>query len=111
MHGLESRGGSGSDDEATQDFWVWPLPEAGDITLVCEWPAYGIPESSAKLEGQFLRDAASRSRPVWTDEPTSTHLSHHGMMQGWSSGIGRSVRAAPNEEDTETSPDTPEGDR
>jgi hypothetical protein len=109
MHGLESQSGSGSDGQATQEFWVWPLPDDGDIALVCEWPAHGIPESSVMLDGDVLRDAAARSRPVWTDEPTASHFSRHRMMNasGWSSsGIGHTVRAARTDNDTEGRPDS-----
>ncbi len=59
MHGLESRGGSSSDDQADQEYWVWPVPETGDLDLVCEWPAYGIPESRLTVNGDDLRAAAA----------------------------------------------------
>ena len=60
MHGMSGRGGSSSDSEAEQDFWIWPVPESGDIALVCEWPRYGIGES--RLDDQRRR-AARRLGP------------------------------------------------
>jgi hypothetical protein len=83
MHGLDSRGGSSSDSEASQEFWAWPLPETGDLDLVCEWPAYGIPESRLTVSGDSLRAAAARARLIWPDDEAPG-----------GSESGRSVRAA-----------------
>ncbi len=69
MHGLESRGGSSSDSETEQTFWIWPIPKEGGVDLVCEWPAHNIVESRLTIDGDSLRAAASRSVPVWSDEP------------------------------------------
>src|ERR1700722_6789236 len=68
MHGLESRGGSSSDTQADQEDWVWPVPEAGDLDLVCEWPAYGTRESRLTVNGDDLRAAAARARLIWPDD-------------------------------------------
>jgi hypothetical protein len=65
MHGMSPRGGSGSEGEVDQEFWIWPLPETGDLTLVCDWPAYDIAESHFVIDGDRLRQAAVRSPPVW----------------------------------------------
>jgi hypothetical protein len=67
--GRSTHGGSGSFGEAAQRFWIWPVPAAGDLTLVCGWPAYGIAESRLTIDGDELRAAAARARPVWPDEP------------------------------------------
>jgi hypothetical protein len=67
-HGMRAHSGSSSSGEADQRFSVWPLPEAGDIVFVCEWPAHGIAESRLTLDGDQLRAAAARARPVWPDE-------------------------------------------
>ena len=40
---LQQSGGSGGDREWRQDYWVWPLPPPGPLTLACEWPGAGIP--------------------------------------------------------------------
>jgi hypothetical protein len=69
MHGMSGRGGSSSDSEAEQDFWIWPVPESGDIELVCEWPGYGIGDSRLTISGDELRAAAGRARLVWPQDP------------------------------------------
>lgn len=67
-HGMQTHSGSSSSGEAEQRFSVWPVPAAGDIVFVCEWPAHGIAESRLTLDGDQLRAAAARARPVWPDE-------------------------------------------
>lgn len=91
MHGMETRGGSSSRGEAEQQFWIWPVPLAGDITLVCEWPAYGIEESRLTIDGDELRAAAARARPVWPGEPAAPQASGG---RGHASSFRRSRMAA-----------------
>jgi hypothetical protein len=69
VHGMTSSGGSTSASHSHRRFSLWPIPESGDIVFVCEWPAYGIAESRLTVDGDELRAAAARSRPVWPDEP------------------------------------------
>jgi hypothetical protein len=68
-HGLRSHGGSSSAGQAHHHISAWPVPAAGDLVLVCEWPAYGIAESRLIIDGDDLRAAAARAQPVWPDEP------------------------------------------
>jgi hypothetical protein len=42
-------GGSGTPTVATANVLVVPGPEDGPVTLVCEWPAMGVPESRATV--------------------------------------------------------------
>jgi len=37
------------------------------LTFVCEWPAYGIPETRAAIDGQLILDAARHSIQIWPD--------------------------------------------
>jgi hypothetical protein len=46
-------------------YWVWPLPPAGPVTFVCEWPALDIPETRADIDGQLILDAAPHSIQIW----------------------------------------------
>jgi hypothetical protein len=41
------RGGSGSPTVTTTSVEIAPGPGVGPVTLVCEWPALGVPESRA----------------------------------------------------------------
>lgn len=73
-HGIQPTGFSRSVGQGSVEFWIWPVPESGDIVLVCEWPAYDVPESRLTISGDELRAAAGRARPVWPDEPASTRI-------------------------------------
>jgi hypothetical protein len=51
------------------DHWVWPLPPDGPFAFVCEWPARGIPESRAEIDGGAILQAAGRAVTLWPEEP------------------------------------------
>lgn len=68
---LWGMGGGGGGGRWHQDFWVWPLPPAGPVGFLCEWPAAGIPLSWQEVDAQVLFDAAARSRELFPDQPTS----------------------------------------
>jgi hypothetical protein len=54
-----SRGPHGGD----WDYWISPLPGAGNIVIGCEWPACGIEATTTKIDTAIIHDAASRVRP------------------------------------------------
>jgi hypothetical protein len=66
---LWSMGGGGGGGRWEQDFWVWPLPPAGPVAFVCEWPAAGIALSRAETDAQQLLDASARAVALFADEP------------------------------------------
>lgn len=78
---LWGMGGGGGGGRWRQDFWVWPLPPAGPLGFVCEWPAAGIEFSRQEVDAETLIDAAARARELFPDQPTS----HRGST--WSLGI------------------------
>ncbi len=47
--------------------WVWGLPPEGDLFVVCEWPAVGVPVSRIAIDGNTVRAAAERSLKLWPD--------------------------------------------
>ena len=59
---MQPQGGSGRPGTWTQELWVWPLPPEGPVTFACEWPAYGIPETSRTLEGDRFRAAGEKAK-------------------------------------------------
>lgn len=61
--------GRGMPGEWRQRFWVWGLPEAGDIEIVYSWPAEEVAESVLGLDGDAVREAAQRAVTLW-QEPT-----------------------------------------
>ncbi len=46
-------------------YWLWPLPPVGPLTLVVDFPARGLAESSVTVDGSALRAAAGRAVPLW----------------------------------------------
>jgi hypothetical protein len=56
---LHQDGGGGGGRRYDMTYWVWPLPPPGPLSVVCEWPAHGIAESRAELDGQLIREAAT----------------------------------------------------
>jgi len=66
---LSPRGGSGSGDgNCRQSIWVWPLPPAGKLAFVCEWPDAGIPLTRHEIDAQLVLDAVSRAQQLFTEE-------------------------------------------
>jgi hypothetical protein len=51
------------------DFWVHPLPPDGPVTFVAAWPAYGVAETRAELDGAAIRAAAARAVALWPEQP------------------------------------------
>jgi hypothetical protein len=63
-------GGGGGDRHSRQECWVWPLPPEGALALVCEWPAFEIPETRVELDAGLIRTAAERAQEIWpSSEP------------------------------------------
>ena len=60
--------GGGSPRSSLSRWWVWPLPPAGPLEFVCEWPLLGIPESRAGLDAQSILDAAGQSIRLWPED-------------------------------------------
>jgi hypothetical protein len=59
--------GGGGPHSFISRWWTWPLPPGGPLEFVCEWPAFGIPESRAGIDGQLILDAAQRSIRLWPE--------------------------------------------
>ncbi len=47
------------------EWYLSPLPESGDLTFVCDWPALGINGSRATTSGHRIRAAALRAHNAW----------------------------------------------
>jgi hypothetical protein len=48
------------------EWYLWPLPKAGDLVFVCSWPAFGIDETRTTISGDAVREAALRARNIWS---------------------------------------------
>jgi hypothetical protein len=64
-----SRGGGGGGGSRGWEFnfWVYPLPPPGPITLALEWPARGLAESRHELDAGAILEAAAKSEKLWDD--------------------------------------------
>lgn len=49
-------------------WWAWPLPPAGPLEFVGEWPGNGIPETRTTIDAQLILDASGRSLRLWPEE-------------------------------------------
>jgi hypothetical protein len=49
---------------------VWPLPPAGPLEFICQWPVYGIGETRIGIDGQLILDAARQSVQLWSEDDT-----------------------------------------
>jgi hypothetical protein len=59
--------GGGGPHSFISRWWTWPLPPAGPLEFVCEWPTFGIAESRAGIDAQLVLDAARRSIRLWPE--------------------------------------------
>lgn len=70
-HTLVQRGGGGPGGMEFQvhvdELWLHPLPPAGALEVVVQWPAFGIPESRVVLDGAMIAAQAACTRPMWPD--------------------------------------------
>lgn len=63
----EQGGGGGGSTYASGDhLWLWPLPPAGPIELVMQWPALGIGDTRVTLDASGVHELAARARPYWS---------------------------------------------
>jgi hypothetical protein len=65
---LRQQGGGGGGRRFDFRYWVWPLPPAGPMTLVVEWPWKGIAETRAEIDTQPILDAAARAIQVFPED-------------------------------------------
>ena len=68
---LLQNGGGGGNLSWDWDFWTYPLPPDGPVTLVASWLEHGIAEARAELDGTAIREAARRAVILWSEEPES----------------------------------------
>jgi hypothetical protein len=59
-------GGGGGGGHFRWEHWVFPLPNPGALTVFAEWATAGIEETSVVINGDDVRDAASRAVVLWS---------------------------------------------
>ncbi len=71
---LHGGGGGGGGRSVDRDYWLWPLPPAGRLRVVCQWLARNIDLTIQDLDtGPFL-NAAQRAQTLWPT-PSENDLS------------------------------------
>ncbi len=65
---MQAQGGGGGGGDWRQFLWVWPLPSAGRLTFICEWPALGIALARHTVNAQLILDAADRAQAMFPGE-------------------------------------------
>lgn len=65
---MQSGGGGGGGGGWQQTQWVWPLPPPGTLSVVCEWPAMGIPLTRTEVDAQLILNAATRAQVIFSDD-------------------------------------------
>jgi hypothetical protein len=79
---LHPGGGSSSGgSEWRQDMWVWPLPPAGPLTFVCEWPAAGLEFTRTEVDAQPLLDAATQAQQIFERASDPGFHGHSGAIR------------------------------
>jgi len=58
-------GGGGRTYSLTDGLWLWPLPPAGPIVLVVQWPAVGIGEHRVTIDAAQIDALAEQAHPLW----------------------------------------------
>jgi hypothetical protein len=61
--------GGGGGKRWDMQYWIWPLPPDGPMTISCEWPAGGIPYASQEFDGRAIRMAGESNTRLWDGEP------------------------------------------
>lgn len=65
---LHPAGGGGGGRHSEWRHWAAPLPPPGPLQFVVEWPAAGVAERRATIQGETVLEAASRAVPIWPDD-------------------------------------------
>ena len=49
-------------------YWVWPLPPEGPLTIVCRWEEEGIDETRVEVDAAPILRAAAGGELLWPDD-------------------------------------------
>ena len=64
---LRQQGGGGSSHYNQSRWWAWPLPPAGPLEFIAQWPTLGIGETRVSIDAELILDAARRSVQIWPE--------------------------------------------
>ena len=63
---MYAQGGGGAAGNWRQSLWIWPLPPAGALTFICEWPGLQIPVTRRAIDAHEIHDAAARAQVLFS---------------------------------------------
>jgi hypothetical protein len=64
---VRSGGGGGGGLSYELDYWVYPLPTPGRLTVAAEWPARGLADTRHDVDADVIIQAAAASTELWED--------------------------------------------
>jgi hypothetical protein len=70
---LMPRGGTGGGESWSHGLWLWPMPQEGPLSFVCEWPALGIALTRTQIDLTAIHEAAGRNQLLWEDNRPAPH--------------------------------------
>lgn len=62
---LTGGSGGGGSRSVDRSYWLWPLPPAGPLRVVCQWPAQGIETTVHELAAEPFLEAALHAESIW----------------------------------------------
>jgi hypothetical protein len=66
-HGLSQGSSSSGGRDLRASYWAWPTPLDGELALICEWPAFGIPETHLAVPASAFAAALENAERLWPD--------------------------------------------
>lgn len=48
------------------NYFIWPLPPDGPVTVKCRWPVGDVPDGQVEIDGAAIRSAGESSAKLWT---------------------------------------------
>jgi hypothetical protein len=52
----------------SRTYWARPLPPPGPMTFICEWSAFGIPETATDVDTEPILRAAAQTIKLWPED-------------------------------------------
>ena len=65
---LQPRGGGGTSHYQHSRWWAWPLPPAGPLQFICQWPTLATGQTRVDIDAQLILDAARQAVQLWPEE-------------------------------------------
>jgi hypothetical protein len=65
---VPSGGAGGGGKSFNINYWIYPLPPPGPLTIAVEWPARRVVETRHELDAGQVAKAGARSEQLWEDD-------------------------------------------